>query len=64
MALRFAVGSMKNCGTTVQNALRAVPGVQRAEVSFEEKTARVWGTAHTSALVDAVEAVGFGASPW
>lgn len=56
---------MKNCGTTVQNALRGVPGVDRAEVSFEEHLARVWVTDQDGATVeeciDAVEAVGFGA---
>lgn len=57
--------SMKNCGTTVQNALRGVPGVERAEVSFEEHLARVWvreeGGASVEECIDAVEAVGFGA---
>jgi len=33
---------MKNCGSTVQNALRASPAVKQAVVSFEEGLARVW----------------------
>ena len=53
----------KNCGSTVCKALEAVPGVYRAEVSFAERRARVWGTeASADALVDAVETVGFGAA--
>jgi len=33
---------MKNCGTTVQNALRASHNVKHALVSFEEGLASVW----------------------
>jgi P-type Cu+ transporter len=51
----------KNCGTTVQRALAGVEGVSRAEVSFLDKRARVWGTAPPQALIAAVEAIGFGA---
>ncbi|KAG4223448.1 hypothetical protein PC116_g28087, partial [Phytophthora cactorum] len=32
---------MKNCGTTVQSALRSVDGVARAVVDFEQRTAHV-----------------------
>jgi P-type Cu+ transporter len=53
---------MKNCASTVQNALRAVRGVTKAEVSFEEKRARVWGTATPEELIEAVDTVGFGAT--
>ena len=49
----------KNCGDTVQNALRAVAGVDAASVVFSEKRAVVNGTASADALLDAVEAVGF-----
>lgn len=58
-----------SCGTTVKGALEAVPGVARAEVSFPEKRARVWGGGGGAApvsvgtLVDAVLTVGFDASP-
>ena len=52
----------RNCGTTVRNALLGVSGVSRAEVSHADKCARVWGAATAEALIDAVEAVGFGAS--
>ncbi|TMW62791.1 hypothetical protein Poli38472_005409 [Pythium oligandrum] len=54
---------MKNCGTTVQSALRNVPGVISAVVSFETHSARVECAAGVTGddLVDAVECVGFGA---
>lgn len=52
----------KNCGSTAKAALDALPGVTRAEVSFADGVARVWGGDVTAdALVDALEAVGFGA---
>jgi P-type Cu+ transporter len=51
----------KNCGTTVQRALAGVQGVSRAEVSFPDKRASVWGSALPEALIAAVEAIGFGA---
>lgn len=52
----------KNCGSTVQAALEKVDGVTRAEVSFAERRARVWGPGVLAeALIAAVEAVGFAA---
>ncbi|RAW28194.1 hypothetical protein PC110_g15420 [Phytophthora cactorum] len=57
---------MKNCGTTVQSALRSVDGVARAVVDFEQRTAHVECVPGASVtaddLVDAVECVGFGAA--
>ncbi|KAG6623999.1 putative copper-transporting ATPase [Phytophthora cinnamomi] len=57
---------MKNCGATVQSALRGVAGVASAVVDFERRSARVEcepGARVTAAdLVDAVECVGFGAA--
>ncbi|CAN0347363.1 unnamed protein product, partial [Hapterophycus canaliculatus] len=61
----------RNCGSTVKAALEAVPGVRRAEVSFADRRALVWGDAGggfgeaasaEDVLVGAVEAVGFGAT--
>eukprot|EP00752_Nemacystus_decipiens_P009679 g8648.t1 len=60
-----------SCGSTVKGALEAVPGVSRAEVSFPQKRAWVWGGGDggggyplsVGALVDAVLTVGFEASP-
>ena len=57
----------KNCGSTVKAALDNLPGVAKTEVSFAEKRARVWGSdggrgfPSAEELVEAVEAVGFGA---
>ncbi|KAK1945850.1 Copper-transporting ATPase HMA5 [Phytophthora citrophthora] len=57
---------MKNCGNTVQSALRSVEGVSSAVVDFEGRSARVEcvpGACVTADdLVDAVECVGFGAA--
>eukprot|EP00644_Phytophthora_capsici_P013755 jgi/Phyca11/535285/estExt2_fgenesh1_pg.C_PHYCAscaffold_330119 len=57
---------MKNCGNTVQSALRSVEGVSSAVVDFERRSARVEcvpGACVTADdLVDAVECVGFGAA--
>lgn len=57
---------MKNCGTTVQNALRAVPGVASAVVSLDSHSARVLAspgaTLRVEELIDAVETMGFGAA--
>lgn len=57
---------MKNCGTTVQSALRSVAGVATAVVSFDTHSARVVAMrgAQVTAddLIDAVESVGFGAA--
>ena len=58
------VGMMcqKSCGTTVQNALLSVPGVESASASFADNSASATGTMEASALIDAVECVGFEAS--
>eukprot|EP00753_Platysulcus_tardus_P014251 PLAT4261.1.p1 GENE.PLAT4261.1~~PLAT4261.1.p1 ORF type:complete len:1218 (-),score=693.24 PLAT4261.1:280-3933(-) len=52
---------MKNCGTTVQNALRAVHGAEKADVNFPDSMAVIVGTAVADELVEAVEMVGFDA---
>lgn len=52
---------MKNCGTTVENALKSTPGVTNAFVNFEEGCAYVAGAAPYSVLIEAIEAVGFSA---
>ena len=55
---------MKNCGTTVQNALRNVPGVLSANVDFEKKIAAIEakGGVAIATLIEAVEDAGFDAS--
>ncbi|KAF1787277.1 Ctr copper transporter [Phytophthora cactorum] len=46
---------MKNCGTTVENALKNTPGVTDAVVEFDERAAYVSGSAQYSDLVAAIE---------
>ena len=65
METRLRVEGMmcqQSCGTTVAAALRRVPGVVSAEVSYPKKEARIAGTPNVQALIDAVEAVGFDAT--
>ncbi|CAB9506357.1 Copper-transporting ATPase 1 (Fragment) [Seminavis robusta] len=54
----------RNCGSTVENALRGVPGVLDAKASFA--TSSAWATlaagTNASDVVEAVEDVGFDAS--
>ena len=50
------------CVARVKDALEAVDGVLKAEVSLEEGSAVVSGNADVQALVSAVESIGFGAS--
>ena len=51
------------CVRKVEETLARVPGVTRAVVNFAERTALVEGTAPVSALVAALEAAGYGATP-
>eukprot|EP00602_Paraphysomonas_sp_CaronLab_P008621 CAMPEP_0185034404 /NCGR_PEP_ID=MMETSP1103-20130426/24264_1 /TAXON_ID=36769 /ORGANISM="Paraphysomonas bandaiensis, Strain Caron Lab Isolate" /LENGTH=1244 /DNA_ID=CAMNT_0027571049 /DNA_START=102 /DNA_END=3836 /DNA_ORIENTATION=+ len=53
----------KNCGTTVENALRSVPGVLWAKAEFAKQMAMVWGNVDEKLLVEAVEDVGFDILP-
>jgi len=58
------VGGMmcqQSCGSTVENALRSVPRVRRAEASFARGDARIWGAATAADCVEAIEDVGFDA---
>jgi len=62
--VRLSVGGMScaGCVATVENALRAVPGVTGASVNFAEHTALVQGQATTAALVQAVVDAGYEAA--
>jgi P-type Cu+ transporter len=58
----FGMMCQKNCGSTVENALRNVPGVLWAKVDFPSQTAEVWDNnsiADQNVFKDAVEDVGF-----
>ena len=50
------------CVARVKDALEAVDGVLKAEVSLEEGSAVVSGNADVQALGSAVASIGFGAS--
>ena len=61
---RLSVSGMScaGCVATVEDALRAVPGVQQATVNFAEHTARVEGDVPVAALIRAVAAAGYEAA--
>jgi len=58
---RLAIEGMRcaGCVTSVENALRAVPGVAEASVNFASRTADVRGKADSTALISAVEQAGY-----
>lgn len=62
--LKVSDMSCGGCANAVKSALTRVEGVQEAEVSLEEKTARVIGDETVSAeeLVTAVSDAGYSAS--
>ena len=50
----------KNCGSTVENAIRGVDGVEKVVVVFLTNEARVWGKqVNMNNVIDTVELVGF-----
>ena len=51
-----------SCVAKVEKALSSVAGVSAVSVNLADRTALVGGTAATQALLDAVEAAGFGAA--
>jgi P-type Cu+ transporter len=58
----FGMMCQKNCGSTVENALRNIPGVLWAKVDFPTQTAEVWDAnaiTDQNVFKDAVEDVGF-----
>ena len=50
------------CASTVTRVLSRVPGVSCAQVDLERGRATVTGSAPPAALIQAVEAAGFGAA--
>jgi mercuric reductase len=52
-----------HCARTIESALRAIPGVSSAEVSYPDSTARVhaWDGVTSAPLVDAIMKAGYGA---
>lgn len=63
-SLRLSIGGMScaGCVATVENTLRAVPGVSEATVNFAEHTASVTGSAPAEALIAAVTQAGYEAA--
>jgi len=61
---RLSIGGMScaGCVATVENALRAVPGVLDATVSFAEHVAVVQGTVDSATLIKAVVDAGYEAA--
>lgn len=50
-----------HCKTSVEKALKSVPGVEQAEVNLAEGTAKVVGKAPVEKLIAAVEEEGYSA---
>lgn len=65
MEQKFDITGMNcpHCQAAVRRAIESVEGVESAEVSLTEKSATVAGTADPAAIVAAVHAAGFEASP-
>jgi Cu+-exporting ATPase len=63
-SLRLAIDGMRcaGCVGSVENALRAVPGVATANVNFADRTAEVRGDTAPAALIEAVSKAGYRAS--
>ncbi|MFA7387507.1 MAG: cation transporter, partial [Thiohalobacteraceae bacterium] len=62
--IRLSVSGMScaGCVATVEDALRAVPGVAEATVNFAEHTAQVRGAVDADRLVNAVRKAGYDAA--
>ncbi|MGD8783821.1 MAG: heavy metal translocating P-type ATPase [Thioalkalispiraceae bacterium] len=63
-AYRLSINGLScaGCVTTVENALRGVPGVEQADVNFAEHTALVKGEVTVEPLLSAVKQAGYDAA--
>jgi P-type Cu+ transporter len=63
-SIRLSISGMScaGCVASVENALRAVPGVADASVNLAERTATVRGSVEAKTLVAAVKDAGYGAA--
>ena len=50
-----------SCVGKIEGALARVPGVQKAEMNFAQRTVRVVGATNLSSLIKAVENAGYNA---
>ena len=55
--------SCQHCVAAVTRALQSVPGVESAQVSLDEASAKVSGEVPQQALLDAVQRAGYVATP-
>lgn len=55
--------SCASCVRKIETALQNVPGVAAAQMNFAQRTVTVAGAASTEALIRAVQAAGYGATP-
>ncbi len=62
--VRLSISGMScaGCVSSVEEALRAVPGVREASVNLAERTAVVTGSAPAEALIEAVRGAGYDAA--
>lgn len=62
MIIKITGMSCNHCVSSVEKALRAVPGVQRVkEVRIEDGTAVIEGSPETQAVISAVREAGYSA---
>ncbi len=57
--IKVAGMSCNHCKMAVEKALKAVPGVEKAQVDLEKKQAVVEGTPQREELVKAIEDAGY-----
>jgi Cu+-exporting ATPase len=63
-SIRLSISGMScaGCVATVEDALQMVPGVDRANVNFAERTATVFGDVDAGSLIAAVKRAGYDAA--
>lgn len=62
VSLAITGATCAGCVRKIENALRQVPGVERADVNFGDRTAEVEGRVAPETLIEAVAAAGYGAT--
>lgn len=61
LQLSISGATCASCVRTIEKALSSVPGVEHASMNLADHSAHVQGNVDPQALIDAVEAVGYGA---
>src|SRR5690606_32984620 len=62
VSLAITGATCAGCVRKIENVLRQVPGVERADVNFGDRTAEVEGQVAPETLIEAVTAAGYGAT--